>query len=210
MNIDQCIHERRSVRAFTAKYLSDDTLSEILDAARYAPSSGNVQNWRFIIIREKKNKETLTQHCGKENKWAAKASILIIVCSDIEDVKRLYGVRGEALYAIQNCAAAIQTMLLKAHSLGVAGGWIGDFDEQAIHTTFNLEKNVRPQAVLAFGYGKEEDMPAREPLENLVFFEKYGKREAPAGRKGSLPFAQSIEHELEKLKERLHGLIKKD
>ena len=57
MELDNCIKERRSVRDFLDKEVNWGTLFEILESTTYAPSSGNMQNWAYIIVRDKKKKE---------------------------------------------------------------------------------------------------------------------------------------------------------
>ncbi len=209
MNLDQCIRTRRSVRKFTTKHLDDETIAMIVEAAQYAPSSGNVQNWRLIVMRDAKKREAITKACGKEHSWLGKAPVIIIVCSEMDEMKRLYGAKGEKMYAIQNCAAAIQNILLQAHSLGIGSCWVGEFDEKEIKAIGELEGHVEPQAIIALGYAKESpETPQRDPIEHMVFFEKYGKREMPAGRKSIIPFGNAITEELEKIKAKLHGIKK--
>lgn len=173
MDLDKCFHERKSVRHFSEKQIPFEKIAEILDAARFAPSSGNAQNWRFIIVRN--NKEAIAE-TAEGSEWMSTASVLIVVCSDQERMKLLYGVRGEALYGIQNCAAAIEHMLLKAISLGIASCWVGKFDEKKVGEILALPPFIRPQAILAFGYGEEHEIQHREPLRNFVHFEKWGEQ----------------------------------
>ena len=61
------------------------------------------------------------------------AGALVVVCAEPEKAERYYGMRGERLYSTQNCAAAIQNMLLEAHSLGLGTRWIGAFDYSKQH-----------------------------------------------------------------------------
>ena len=177
MELDQVLKERRSVRKFKNLDVPWYIISECLDAAIQAPSSGNVQNWRFIVIRNKDTREKISKICD-EQYWLLKAPVMIIVCSELTKVKRLFGTRGEALYAIQNCAAAVENMLLKIHELGLGTTWIGAFDEDKLKEILSVEESARPQAIFALGYPETyEEKPRREPLENVVFFEKYGQRE---------------------------------
>jgi len=175
MELDDCIRYRKSVRNFTTKTLPFEKVGEILDAARFAPSSGNAQNWRFIIIKENKEKVAV---CCEGSEWVSTAQYLIVVCSDQERMKQLYGPRGEALYAVQNCSAAIQNMLLKAHDLGIASCWIGQFDEHKLNELLGIPQTIRPQAIIAYGYGDEPEMQQRESLKNNVYFEKWGSKES--------------------------------
>ncbi|MBI2148668.1 nitroreductase family protein [Candidatus Woesearchaeota archaeon] len=177
MELDQVLKERRSVRKFKNLNVPWYLISECLEAAIQAPSSGNVQNWRFVVVRDKESREKIAKACD-EQYWMTKAPVFIVVCSDVVKIKRLFGPRGEALYAVQNCSAAIENMLLKAHELGLGTTWIGAFDESKIKEIIGIPGEVRPQGIFAIGYPEVYDeKPRREPLENFVFFEKYSQRE---------------------------------
>ena len=52
-----CIKNRRCVRKFKDEPIEDEKLYAVLEAARWAPSSGNIQNTRFIVIEDEKNKK---------------------------------------------------------------------------------------------------------------------------------------------------------
>ena len=52
---------RRSVRDFNPTPVSEEDLRMILEAARWAPSGENAQPWRFIVVRDEKNKEFLAE-----------------------------------------------------------------------------------------------------------------------------------------------------
>jgi len=51
--VEQAILERRSVRNFTDKPVSDHLIRRVLEAGRFAPTSGNCQPWKFIVITDK-------------------------------------------------------------------------------------------------------------------------------------------------------------
>ncbi len=177
MELDEVLKERKSVRKFKNLDVPWYIISECLEAAIEAPSSGNVQNWRFTVVRNRATIEKIAKLCD-EQYWLLKAPVLIVVCSDLVKIKRLFGVRGEALYAVQNCAAAIENMLLKSHELGLGTAWIGAFDEDKLREILDIGASARPQAIFALGYPDTyEEKPKREPLENVVFFEKYGQKE---------------------------------
>lgn len=171
MELNKCLKERRSVRKFLDKPVSWERVVKILDAGRYAPSSGNIQNWVFIVIKKEEQKKKLADAC--EQGFIRKASYLIAVCSKQDRIKRLYGERGEKLYSIQNCAAAIQNMLLEAYSLGVGSCWIGAFNSSKVGRILDLKENIIPQAIIALGYNNDKHEIKRNDLENFVFFEKY-------------------------------------
>ncbi|MBS3168625.1 nitroreductase family protein [Candidatus Woesearchaeota archaeon] len=198
MELDQVLKEVRSVRKFKKLDVPWYLVSECLDAATYAPNAGNTQNWRFIVVRDLSKREAIVKAC-EDQKWLLNAPVLIVVCSDVDKISKMFGVRGEALYAVQNCAAAIQNMLLKAYELGLGSVWIGAFDEIIIKQILEIKPEVRPQAIIALGFSDDhEKKPKREELNNVVFFEKYGDKEDKKRRK-FLPIKDILKEKLNKL-----------
>jgi nitroreductase len=177
MEFDKVIFDRKSVRKFKNKTVSWHLIASCLHAAIQAPSSGNTQNWRFVVIRDPANIKKITQACD-EQYWSLDAQAMIVVCSHTEKISRMFGTRGEALYAVQNCAAATQNLILKAHDLGLGATWIGAFDESKINDIISIDKLSRPQAVIALGYSDDfYEKARREALQTVVYFEKYGAGE---------------------------------
>ncbi|MFH0875553.1 MAG: nitroreductase family protein [archaeon] len=176
MDIFECIATRRSVRKFMKVGVPMELIGTILDAGRYAPSSGNVQNWRFVLVKDKGTISKIAEAC-MEQLWIATAPFVIVVCAETEKLGQFYGARGERLYSIQNCSAAIQNMLLAAHAVGLGSCWIGAFDENQIHRALNIPDDIRPQAILPIGYPDEiVPAPLHLTLENTCYFESYGNR----------------------------------
>ena len=167
------ITSRRNVKYFLPKFVSWENIAKCLDAARHAPSCGNIQNWKFIVVFQAEQKQALAEACYEQYE-IVQAGALVIVCAEIEKAERYYGLRGERLYSVQNCAAAIENMLLEAHSLGLGGRWIGGFDEEAVKSMFAIPEEVRPQAIIALGYPKDlPPKPPKYPLETVVYFHKW-------------------------------------
>lgn len=176
MEVVECIKTRRSVRKFLEVPVEWDKIGQIVDAGRYAPNAGNLQNWKFIIVLNQDTRKALAEACLQQL-WMSKAPAHIIICSEPEKAKRFYGIRGERLYTIQNCAAAVQNMLLTAHSLGLGACWVGAFDEDMIKRAVSIPDYARPQAVIPIGYpGEKVPTPTMYQLENLVYMEGWGAR----------------------------------
>jgi nitroreductase len=176
MSVFETIATRRSIRKYTSQDVPMELIGIILDAGRYAPSSGNLQNWRFIIFRDSGNRQRIAEAC-QQQLWIAEAPFIIVVVSEMEKITQFYGVRGERLYSVQNCAAATQNMILTAHSLGLASCWISAFDEDMLKRACSLPGDIRPQAVLPIGYPDEiVPAPSRYTMENVTYHEAYGNR----------------------------------
>jgi len=176
MDLFEAIVERRSIRKFTDEPVYWGDVVKIIEAGMHAPSSGNLQNWRFVIITDEEKKKQIAEACVQQY-WIAKAPVIIVVCSDMEKIRKFYGIRGERLYAIQNCAAAIQNMLLTAHSLGLGSCWVGAFEENSIQRIIGNPDSVRIEAVLPIGHPDEKPSPPSiNTLESTCFFERWGNR----------------------------------
>jgi nitroreductase len=175
-DILELIKSRRNVKEFLPKFVEWEQISKILDAARHAPSSGNVQNWKFVVVIDSELKKQLADAALQQYE-IINAGALIVICGEPEKAERYYGLRGERLYTVQNCAAAMQNMLLEAHSLGLASRWIGAFEEEMVKRLFSIPEEVRPQAIIAIGYPKEiPPKPPKLPLESLIYFNKWRNR----------------------------------
>lgn len=181
MDIFSAILGRRSIRKYKPDNIPKEAILQICEAGIYAPSAGNLQDVRYVVVLERDKIKKIADMCP-EQEWVGTANAIIIVCSKTEKVGKWYGERGEMLYSIQGAAASIENMLLTAHALGIGSCWIGAFDEQQIKEEFGI-KDARPQAVITFGYPDEipEDR-SMEILEHVVYFNSYGNdKEDPIG-----------------------------
>ncbi|MBT6698287.1 hypothetical protein HOB06_04325 [archaeon] len=178
----EIIKSRRTIEEFLPKYVDWDKISKILDAARHAPSTGNIQNWKFIVIDDSSQKQALAAAAYDQYKITM-ASHLIVVVAQIEKAQRYYGLRGVRLYSIQNCAAAIENMLIMAQALGLGTKWIGAFDEDKVRAVCGIPAAVRPQAIIAVGYAKvQPPKPPKYPLEPQAYLGKWRNRIRDANR----------------------------
>jgi nitroreductase len=171
-----CIKTRRSCRKYKERQVEFDKIAYILEAASKAPSSGNLQAYRFIVLTEREDIRPLPEMCMNQY-WIAEAPLVIIVCGDAERVEMTYGLRGERLYIIQDCAAAIQNILLAAHDLGLGACWIGSFEETILADRFRVPEGVRVQALITIGYpAKPPEPKEEESIEALVYFKTFGNK----------------------------------
>lgn len=174
MELKNTILKRKSIRNYQKKEIKSWIIGEILDSARFAPSSGNVQNWRFIIVKDKDIKNSIAEASLKQY-WMNTAPVYIIVCSDSNKVERLYGERGK-LYAVQNCAVAAAYIMLKALEFDLGTCWVGAFDEKKVSRIMNLPEDLIPQAIITLGYPEKDQLikpQKRNDLDKIVYFEGY-------------------------------------
>lgn len=162
---------RFSCRRFTGEPLDEATLAFVLEAARWAPSAGNLQPWRFIVVRDRATRDSLAAAAYRQTFLAADAPVIIVVCAVPAESARVYGERGASLYCIQDTAAAIQNVLLAATDAGWGSCWVGAFEERAVASVLSLESGTRPVALIPLGHPAE---PApirhrRDPAETVRF-----------------------------------------
>src|SRR3989344_822949 len=101
MDLEECIKGRRSIRLYKDKDVEWEKVVKILDAGNYAPSSGNIQNWEFILVKDSKNVEKVANSCYNQS-FVIEAPLIFIICAEISKIRRLYGEKGEKVYSIQN------------------------------------------------------------------------------------------------------------
>lgn len=185
MDVYECIKKRRSIRKFLKKEVDWEKISLILDAGRLAPSAGNLQNWKFIVVLDEGKRKSVAEACVKQS-WIEGAPFMIVIVGEPQSAERFYGKRGSDLYTAQNCAAAAENMLLMATSLGLQGCWVGAFSEDMIKRIFGIPNYAEPFVILPFGYPDSEgEEPAKFPIEHVTYFNGWrGKIENPAAYMG--------------------------
>jgi nitroreductase len=168
MNLDEALRGRRSIREYVSKDVPEKLVRQVIEAATFAPSAKNGQQWRFtVLIGDAKKRltdcfrrelEFLCKRIGEETVGSAFGS-----CSIMEEAPVVIMVwnAGEMGWETEkhSVAAAIQNMLLKAYSLGLGSLWIGDifFTVEALEQ--HLHKPWKLLAAVALGY------PAHVPKE---------------------------------------------
>ncbi len=167
-DVIEAILERRSIRRFKPDPVPHATVGRLVDAARWAPSAGNIQPWRFYVIyNESKKKELASAALGQ--RFVSEAPVVIVVCVQPEMSASRYRDRGRNLYAIQDSAAAVQNILIAAHGYGLGTCWVGAFDDQQVMEVLDMPRGMVPVAIIPVGYPAEECRPpARRPVEDIV------------------------------------------
>ena len=173
MDVLEAIKGRRSIRAFKNQDVPAETVEELIDAARWAPSAGNIQPWEFVIVTHAETKRRLSD-AALHQSFIEEAPVVIVVCADVARSSWGYGSRGTNLYCLQDTAAAIENMLLAAQALGLATCWVGAFREDDVAKVVNTPRNVRLVAIVPVGRPAEK--PRARPkrsLREIVHYEKF-------------------------------------
>ncbi|MFH8080434.1 MAG: nitroreductase family protein [Candidatus Aenigmatarchaeota archaeon] len=180
MDVFEAMETRVNVKVYDKRDVPEELIAQILHAGTLAASAGDIQPWEFIVVKDKKAKSEISIACLGQ-RHVEEAPLLIIVCANLEKVSLKFGERGRNLYAIQDTGAAIQNMLLAAHSLGLGASWVHAFEEEAIKRILKIPDKLRPVGVLAIGFPLPYEQYYKTdviPFENISWSEEYG-RELP-------------------------------
>ena len=186
MNAIEAILTRRSTRRFLARPIEQEKLEQVIEAGRHAPSGGNSQTTRFIVIRDRDTLDALaalarTEFAAMEIRpdtyKSLKNSILASRKGDyvfhynapaliVTANKKGYG------NAIADCACALENMMLAANALDLGSCWINQLRWLAdVPTVEDAMRRLGMAAdewvcgALALGYPDTPDgLPARTPL----------------------------------------------
>ena len=97
MDVSKAILKRASIRRFKPAPVEKAKIEKVLEAGRRAPSWGNTQPWRFIVVQDKARREDLARACGGQPTVGA-APVVIVCCATIDDFTRKG--HGEALSSL--------------------------------------------------------------------------------------------------------------
>ncbi len=190
MDVYEYIKNRRSVRKFLDMPVEWDKMSLMIDAAKSAPSAGNLQGWRFIVVTNR-NAIRKIADAALHQTWLETAPAVIVACSDVDRYSKYYGKRGNKLYSIQDLSMAVANILVMAEAQGLGSCFIGAFEEEAVKRELKIPESLDVQALIAVGYADEKPPePAKLHLRDVVFFETYGNR---VRRQGIWPLEKHID-----------------
>jgi nitroreductase len=148
---------RHSTRAFAPGIdLTDAQVTALLEAARWAPSSGNTQPWRFLLTKRETGEFKRVLDClnpGNRD-WAAQASALLVA------VRTDANARGPLSHAAYDLGQAMAHLTFQAAAEGLTVRQMGGFDAAALAAEFALAEPLVPTTVLAIGLpGDPADLP---------------------------------------------------
>lgn len=140
---------RWSPRGFDANYvLSDDELTTVLEAARWAPSAANSQPWRFLVGRRgDATFGAIADLLAVGNQaWAPRASALLVAVADP-------GAPGSPMapWALYDTGQAVAHLSVQAEELGLTVHQMGGFDAPGVIERFRLDAGLQPIAAIALG-----------------------------------------------------------
>ncbi len=167
----ETVRHRHSVRKFrTDLPVEPEKLHAILEMACAAPSAGDLQAYRIIVVKDEQQRMALSGAAGHQS-FIAEAPLCLVFCSDPLRSGQKYGERGRSLYAVQDTTIAATYAQLAVVAAGLASTWIGAFDETAVARALRLEAGLEPIALLSVGYAAElPEATPRRPLRDVVTY----------------------------------------
>ena len=192
MDVFEAIHQRRAVRKYRPDLVPKEEIKKILDAANWAPSAMNLQQWEFVVVTKKE----MIQHMGVSYRAIVEeftrnwdptplrgslsreefirfaesyggAPVVIVVLTDTADTDDFRKAN------IESASAAMENLLLAATALGLGTCWMtGPLrDEKALRRILSIPENKEIVAVTPLGYpeGTPNDQARLDPaLERKV------------------------------------------
>ncbi|AOT70647.1 nitroreductase family protein [Geosporobacter ferrireducens] len=188
MDCIEAILGRRSCRSFKNQKIEEGKITAILECALYAPSPANKQPWEFIVVENpeynqklkdavERSKEKIAEKSGWS--WVPKYNVdfinqaptLIVVVGDPSKNGAEQFLEEPSQGYEHACSAAIQNMLLAAHSMGLESLWLSLFEKKDVRKIFEIDEDKDPVAIICLGYPEHiGQAPTRKSIESKVRF----------------------------------------
>jgi F420 biosynthesis protein FbiB-like protein len=203
MDIREAIGRRRSIRRFKPDPVDRELITQVLEAARLAPSGSNVQPWKFVVVRSAQKRDSLCE-AAYDQPMFREAPVVVVALGDrkvfkkrlrrgkelvdigavdasiMETVGRVYGARQKDPADVDrtilaNCMIAIDHLTLAATSLGLGSCWVMLMKVDEVARVLQIPDHMFPVAMIPIGYADQDPPPRpRYPLEEIAFDEGLG------------------------------------
>lgn len=168
MDLYKAIEKRCSVRKYQAKAVEDDKLRRVLDAGRNAPSARNLQDWKFVVVRDQATRARLAE--ASEQPWMQGAPV-IIAAIGTNDRMMFCDIPSAPV----DCAIAVDHMTLAAVAEGLGTCWIGHFKQDDCKKILDVPADAKVVEMLTLGYPASlanTDKP-RKQFDEVVCFDRF-------------------------------------
>jgi nitroreductase len=169
MDVYEAIKTRRSVRAYQEKDIPEDVLKRILEAARLAPSAGNRQQWKFIVVRDPELRKKLVPAANNQQ-FVGQAPVIIVAVALEPD--RVMSCEVPA-YAV-DLAIAVDHITLAATAEGLGTCWIGAFSQGEVKKVLDIPAHYKVVTLIPLGYPADSPrIKSRKSLEEIVCYDTF-------------------------------------
>jgi nitroreductase len=168
----EAIQGRRSIRSFKSDPVPEDLIRKlILEAGIWAPTGGNAQTWRFVVV---------TDHDLVRKIRMVSPGILgdppavIVICQDLDEAERKGSKLGRDVLSFMDTALAAQNIMLTAYDQGLGTCLVASFHLGALQKIVGLPASIVPQLLMSLGY---PNIKAQAPKRNsrVVWFNGYSQ-----------------------------------
>jgi len=165
----EVVKTRRTVREYTDEVVSREILERILDIARWSPSGSNVQDWRFVIVTNKKLLKAIKMFSPG---WVGDGNpVAVVLCSDRKWAYEKAGPLARDVMYLVHAGIVAQTIALLAHSIGLGTNMIMSFSKEAVKQILSLPESWEPIMIVLIGYPKHiPEPPPRLSLSELALW----------------------------------------
>jgi len=159
LKVFDAVKKRSSIRQYLEKPIEVEKLNVVLEAGRIAPSARNLQEWRFIIVKDLDIRRKIGEAANGQV-FVGEAPVVIVACA-VTDGRVMSC--GQLCYPI-DVAIALDHMSLVAVELGLGTCWIGAFDEGKIKEILGIPNDVRVVELMPIGYPKFDRTKKKDRL----------------------------------------------
>ena len=201
MQTFEAIESRRSIKHFDPQHtFSDEEIKKLMEATLLSPTSFNIQNWRFVVVKNKEKRQQIFEASYYQSQ-VKDASLLVVLCADLKAHEKqperywrnapqevqnklvpmitgFYG-NNETLQrdeAMRSTGIAAQTLMLAAKSLGYDSCPMVGFDATKVAEIISLPEDHIISMFIVIGKATQ---PARErggqlAYEQVIFEDQLG------------------------------------
>lgn len=169
MNVLEAISTRRSVRKYKPEPIPEGDLEKILTAAQIAPSAGNKQPWRFVVVSDSEIKKKLGE-MARNQTWISDAGVIIAALAMDKNSPEIY-----ERWVEKDVMIAVEHIVLAAWNLGYGTCWIGAFYEDQVKELLGIPENMTVVCLLPVGVADHSpEARPRKSFSEVFHKDKYG------------------------------------
>jgi len=170
LDVWQAIKCRRSTRSFKAEAVPDEVLKKlVLEAGIWAPSGGNAQTWRFVIVTDPLVMEKVKMISPG---LLGNPPSVIVICQDLEEAYKKGSDLGKQVLTYMDTAMAAQNIMLAVCSEDLGTCPIASFHPGALQQILHLPSHIVPQLIVSVGVPSKEATPPKRKQE-VIWFDEY-------------------------------------
>ncbi len=171
MDFYEVVKRRRSFRGYKTEMPEDQKIERILDAARLAPTWGNMQGVHYIVVKEPENVKVVWKAIEQDKKFIDAPMYIVGLISPAGSGTNK---SGEKYYGV-DFGICFEHLILAAAAEGLATCWIGWFNEEKIKNILNIPKKYKVMGLTPLGYPikPKGEVKDRNPITEIVHYEEF-------------------------------------